>query len=343
MWVDWLVAWPAPGVCQAACNCRGAGLETPLLSTAARTAEPAGTDAECARGRLRAIAGYTDVTFSGEAVSDRVLQEAALQAGPYLQRCKLSGSSTVTDVGLSALLTQFKALETLEVEDLGKQVTGRRWLGLFIYLHAPLPPPHARTTHTQARTHNAHTHTHKHAHTMHVHAQCTRARTLARTMHARMHIQCTCVHAHCAHAHMHTHCIHFLAHTHTRTHTNTHTCTHACIHPAQSAHAHAHACTHVRPSFPFSLNSSGSTFANPPTTLWLCAARCRQGAGECAGAMQPPGVPAPQQPARHDMGALCAAGQFRGMADPWNNQTSCARREPGRELWLHASQVAAIV
>ncbi len=209
----------------------------------------------------------------------------------------------------------------------------------------PFPPP--RTHNAQASTHAQCAHTHTHTSTR---TQCTRTHN-ARA-HARLLAQCThaCTYnAHaCTHiAHMHT-CTHIAStsshtHTHTRTHTNTHTCTHACIHPAQSAHAHAHACTHVRPSFPFSLNSSGSTFANPPTTLWLCAARCRQGAGECAGAMQPPGVPAPQQPARHDMGALCAAGQFRGMADPWNNQTSCARREPGRELWLHASQVAAIV
>ncbi|KAF5828556.1 hypothetical protein DUNSADRAFT_17454 [Dunaliella salina] len=75
-------------------------------------------------GAAKLLTGYTDVTFSGDAVSDRVLQEAALQAGPQLARCKVSGSSAVTDAGLSALVAQFKALESLEVEDLGKHVTG---------------------------------------------------------------------------------------------------------------------------------------------------------------------------------------------------------------------------
>lgn len=64
------------------------------------------------------------MAFLGEAVSDRVLQEAAKQTGHCLTRCKVSGSSVVTDVGMSALVARFQALETLELEDLGKHVTG---------------------------------------------------------------------------------------------------------------------------------------------------------------------------------------------------------------------------
>jgi len=82
-------------------------------------------------GAAKLLTGYTDVTFSGDAVSDRVLQEAALQAGPHLARCRVSGSSAVTDTGLSALVAQFKALESLEVEDLGKHVTGKTLAHLF--------------------------------------------------------------------------------------------------------------------------------------------------------------------------------------------------------------------
>jgi hypothetical protein len=70
------------------------------------------------------ITGYSDVAFTGEAVSDRVLQEAALKTGPHLTRCRVAGSSCVTDAGLSALVAQFESLERLELEDLGKHISG---------------------------------------------------------------------------------------------------------------------------------------------------------------------------------------------------------------------------
>ena len=50
------------------------------------------------------------MSFCGEAVSDRVLQEAALKAGPQLTRCRVAGTS-VTDTGLAALVAQLSALE----------------------------------------------------------------------------------------------------------------------------------------------------------------------------------------------------------------------------------------
>lgn len=71
-------------------------------------------------------AGYTDAALSGDGVSDRVLTEVARKAGPKLTRCKVQSSSHVTDTGLTALVAQAKDLETLELEDLSKQITGEQ-------------------------------------------------------------------------------------------------------------------------------------------------------------------------------------------------------------------------
>jgi hypothetical protein len=68
--------------------------------------------------------GYTDITMTGDGISDRVLQEVALKAGPKVTRVRVAGSSVVTDAGLVALLAQSKSLETLELEDLSKTITG---------------------------------------------------------------------------------------------------------------------------------------------------------------------------------------------------------------------------
>jgi hypothetical protein len=62
--------------------------------------------------------------MTGDGISDRVLQEVALKAGPKVTRVRLAGSSIVTDAGLVALLAQSKSLETLELEDLSKTITG---------------------------------------------------------------------------------------------------------------------------------------------------------------------------------------------------------------------------
>jgi len=66
------------------------------------------------------------VSFSGEAVSDRVLCQVGLVSGPLLTRCRLANASQVTDTGVSGLLSQVVRLESLEVADLGRSVSGAR-------------------------------------------------------------------------------------------------------------------------------------------------------------------------------------------------------------------------
>lgn len=69
-------------------------------------------------------AGYTEVAFSGEGVSDRLLIEVSKQAGPKLTKCKLQSSSSVTDAGLCQLVASSGNLQSLSFEDLSKSVSG---------------------------------------------------------------------------------------------------------------------------------------------------------------------------------------------------------------------------
>ena len=50
------------------------------------------------------LAGYTEVSFAGESVSDRLLVEVASRAGPKLTKIKLHNTKTVTDASLCTLV-----------------------------------------------------------------------------------------------------------------------------------------------------------------------------------------------------------------------------------------------
>ncbi|GFH11576.1 predicted protein, partial [Haematococcus lacustris] len=75
-------------------------------------------------GAAKLLTGYTDVLLSGDGISDRVLQEVALKAGTKIVLAKVQSSSSLTDAGLCSFVTHSRALDTLEIDDLSKQVNG---------------------------------------------------------------------------------------------------------------------------------------------------------------------------------------------------------------------------
>ncbi|KAL6751575.1 hypothetical protein V8C86DRAFT_2775631 [Haematococcus lacustris] len=82
-------------------------------------------------GAAKLLTGYTDVLLSGDGISDRVLQEVALKAGTKIVLAKVQSSSSLTDAGLCSFVTHSRALETLEIDDLSKQVNGKFLTMLF--------------------------------------------------------------------------------------------------------------------------------------------------------------------------------------------------------------------
>lgn len=68
--------------------------------------------------------GYSEVTFSGEAVTDEVLVNIARANGPNLVSIKLLGTSCVTDAGIIALVRSAPRLKIFMLEDAGMGVAG---------------------------------------------------------------------------------------------------------------------------------------------------------------------------------------------------------------------------
>lgn len=68
--------------------------------------------------------GYTDVSFSGEGVTDALLQIVAAKSGSKFERVKIQSSSNVTDVGLFAVIDKASNLQHISVEELPSVITG---------------------------------------------------------------------------------------------------------------------------------------------------------------------------------------------------------------------------
>ncbi|KAG2488990.1 hypothetical protein HYH03_012430 [Edaphochlamys debaryana] len=64
--------------------------------------------------------GYTEVCFSGEAVSDRLLTTVALRVGSKLQKVRLHNAKQVTDPALQALVRSAPLLQSFIAEELDK-------------------------------------------------------------------------------------------------------------------------------------------------------------------------------------------------------------------------------
>jgi hypothetical protein len=75
-------------------------------------------------------AGYTQATFSGDGTTDTLLSTVAgCPVGPELTRVRLTSSSNVTDVGLTALISRAPCLTSVELEDLARSNAGREKVG----------------------------------------------------------------------------------------------------------------------------------------------------------------------------------------------------------------------
>jgi hypothetical protein len=69
-------------------------------------------------------AGYSEVTLSGEAVSDEVLLNISRTNGANLISVKLLGTTAVTDAGITALVCSAPKLKVFMLEDAGRGVVG---------------------------------------------------------------------------------------------------------------------------------------------------------------------------------------------------------------------------
>jgi hypothetical protein len=69
-------------------------------------------------------AGYTEVSFSGEAVSDRLLQTVAQRGGSGLVRVKVQNAKHLTDTALCALVRSATNLQSFVAEELDKASGG---------------------------------------------------------------------------------------------------------------------------------------------------------------------------------------------------------------------------
>ncbi|KAG2451623.1 hypothetical protein HYH02_003404 [Chlamydomonas schloesseri] len=75
-------------------------------------------DVFCAAAKL--LIGYTEVCFSGEAVSDRLVEAVAQRVGAKLVKVKLHNTKQVTDAALCALVRSAPLLECFVAEDLDR-------------------------------------------------------------------------------------------------------------------------------------------------------------------------------------------------------------------------------
>ncbi|KXZ52391.1 hypothetical protein GPECTOR_9g435 [Gonium pectorale] len=66
------------------------------------------------------LVGYTEVTFAGEAVSDRVIQAVAERVGSKLVKVKLNKAPQVTDASLCALVRAAPLLQSFVAEELDR-------------------------------------------------------------------------------------------------------------------------------------------------------------------------------------------------------------------------------
>lgn len=70
------------------------------------------------------IPGYSELTLSGEAVTDEVLLNIARTNGANLISVKLLGTTAVTDEGITALVSSAPLLKVFMLEDAGRGVAG---------------------------------------------------------------------------------------------------------------------------------------------------------------------------------------------------------------------------
>ncbi|MEW5300237.1 MAG: hypothetical protein WDW36_003179 [Sanguina aurantia] len=77
------------------------------------------------------LTGYTDVSFSGEGVTDALLQIVAAKSGSKFERVKIQSSSNVTDVGLFAMIDKASELQHVSVEELPSVITGEFLVRMF--------------------------------------------------------------------------------------------------------------------------------------------------------------------------------------------------------------------
>ncbi len=80
--------------------------------------------------------GYSETTLSGDGATDRVLSNLSKRVGSGLKKFKLQNSSTVTDLGLHALVHNSKHLLHIHLEELAKVSSGGRARDSFAPSHA---------------------------------------------------------------------------------------------------------------------------------------------------------------------------------------------------------------
>lgn len=92
---------------------------------------PPAAKAEVFEAAASLFSGYTEVSFSGDGITDTVLKRVGANVGAGLTRCKLMNSSVVTDEGLRALLEPSTSLQHAHLEDLVKATSGEFLVDLF--------------------------------------------------------------------------------------------------------------------------------------------------------------------------------------------------------------------
>ncbi|WIA40340.1 hypothetical protein OEZ86_013707 [Tetradesmus obliquus] len=75
-------------------------------------------------GASKLLTGYSDLTLSGEAVTDEVLLNISRTNGANLISVKLLGTTAVTDEGITALVSSAPLLKVFMMEDAGRGVAG---------------------------------------------------------------------------------------------------------------------------------------------------------------------------------------------------------------------------
>lgn len=75
-------------------------------------------------GASKLLTGYSDLTLSGEAVTDEVLLNISRTNGANLISVKLLGTTAVTDEGITALVSSAPLLKVFMLEDAGRGVAG---------------------------------------------------------------------------------------------------------------------------------------------------------------------------------------------------------------------------
>ncbi|WIA20048.1 hypothetical protein OEZ85_005913 [Tetradesmus obliquus] len=75
-------------------------------------------------GASKLLTGYSELTLSGEAVTDEVLLNIARTNGANLISVKLLGTTAVTDEGITALVSSAPLLKVFMLEDAGRGVAG---------------------------------------------------------------------------------------------------------------------------------------------------------------------------------------------------------------------------